>query len=81
MSLAALSVLALFVTVFLSCVTKLNVGVLAIAMAWIIGVYRRPVTRGADRGRISGSALLDPGRHDAAVFASPAERHTGQARS
>jgi di/tricarboxylate transporter len=45
MSLAALSVLALFVTVFLSCVTKLNVGVLAIAMAWIIGVYggRLPV--------------------------------------
>ncbi len=39
MSLAALSLFALFFTVFLSCVTKLNVGVLAIAMAWIIGVY------------------------------------------
>ena len=39
MSLAALSLFALFFTIFLSCVTKLNVGVLAIAMAWIIGVY------------------------------------------
>jgi di/tricarboxylate transporter len=39
MSLAAISVCALFVTILISCVTKLNVGVLAIAMAWIIGVY------------------------------------------
>ena len=39
MNLAAVSLTALFVTVFLSCVTELNVGVLAIGMAWIIGVY------------------------------------------
>lgn len=39
MSLAAISLGGLFVIVFLSCVTKLNVGILAIAMAWIIGVY------------------------------------------
>ena len=39
MSLAAISVAALFVTIVVSCVTQLNVGVLAIAMAWIIGVY------------------------------------------
>ena len=39
MSLAAISVAALFVTIVVSCVTKLNVGVLAVAMAWIIGVY------------------------------------------
>lgn len=39
MNLAALSLAGLFVIVFLSCVTELNVGVLAIAMAWIIGVY------------------------------------------
>jgi di/tricarboxylate transporter len=38
-NLAAVSLTALFVTVFLSCVTELNVGVLAIGMAWIIGVY------------------------------------------
>jgi di/tricarboxylate transporter len=39
MSLAAISLAALFICVFLSCVTKLNVGVLAIAFAWIVGVY------------------------------------------
>jgi di/tricarboxylate transporter len=39
MSLAAISVCALFVTIFISCVTRLNVGVIAIAAAWIIGVY------------------------------------------
>lgn len=39
MSLAAISVAALFLTIVLSCVTKLNVGVISIAMAWIIGVY------------------------------------------
>jgi Na+/H+ antiporter NhaD/arsenite permease-like protein len=38
-NLAAVSLAALFVVVFLSCVTELNVGVLAIAMAWIIGAY------------------------------------------
>ena len=39
MSLAAISVAALFVTIVVSSVPKLNVGVLALAMAWIIGVY------------------------------------------
>ena len=39
MNLAAISLAALFICVFLSCVTKLNVGVLAIAFAWIVGVY------------------------------------------
>jgi Na+/H+ antiporter NhaD/arsenite permease-like protein len=38
-NLAAVSLAALIVTVFLSCITELNVGVLAIGMAWIIGVY------------------------------------------
>lgn len=39
MSLAAISLAALFVIVFLSCITELNVGVLAIGTAWVIGVY------------------------------------------
>ena len=39
MSLAVLSVAALAVAIIVSCVTTLNVGVLAIALAWIIGVY------------------------------------------
>jgi len=39
MSLAVLSVCALGVAIVVSCVTTLNVGVLALALAWIIGVY------------------------------------------
>ena len=39
MSLAALSLLALAVAVTLSCTTKINVGILSMALAWIIGVY------------------------------------------
>jgi di/tricarboxylate transporter len=39
MSLAVLSVIALAFAIIVSCVTTLNVGVLAVALAWIIGVY------------------------------------------
>jgi Na+/H+ antiporter NhaD/arsenite permease-like protein len=39
MSLAAISVAALVLSIVVSCVTRLNVGVLAVALAWIVGVY------------------------------------------
>src|ERR671924_1363409 len=39
MSLAVISVCALALAVLVSCVSTLNVGVLAIALAWIVGVY------------------------------------------
>jgi di/tricarboxylate transporter len=39
MSLAVISVCALLFAIVISCVTTLNVGVLAVALAWIIGVY------------------------------------------
>ncbi len=39
MSLAWLSLGALFTAIVVSCTTRLNVGVLSIVMAWIIGVY------------------------------------------
>lgn len=39
MSLAALSLSALALAIVVSCVTRLNVGVLSVALAWIIGVY------------------------------------------
>lgn len=39
MSLAAISVAALAIAVIVSCFTEINVGVLAIALAWIVGVY------------------------------------------
>src|SRR5262245_48332817 len=39
MNLAVVSVIALAIAILVSCVTTLNVGVLALAMAWIVGVY------------------------------------------
>jgi len=39
MSLAVLSVCALALAVTVSCVSRLNVGVLSVALAWIVGVY------------------------------------------
>jgi di/tricarboxylate transporter len=39
MNLASLSLLALAVAVTLSCTTKINVGILSMALAWFIGVY------------------------------------------
>jgi Na+/H+ antiporter NhaD/arsenite permease-like protein len=39
MNIAALSLGALAVAIAVSCVARLNVGVLALALAWIIGVY------------------------------------------
>jgi Na+/H+ antiporter NhaD/arsenite permease-like protein len=39
MSLGAMTLAALAVAIVLSCTTRLNVGLLAIALAWLIGVY------------------------------------------
>jgi di/tricarboxylate transporter len=39
MTLAWLSLIALVVAMIVSCVTELNVGVLALALAWLVGVY------------------------------------------
>jgi len=39
MNLAWLSLGALFVAIVVSCFSRLNVGVLAVALAWIVGVY------------------------------------------
>ena len=39
MTLAALSLAALVVALAVSCVSQLNIGVLAIVLAWIVGVY------------------------------------------
>ena len=39
MNLAWLSLSALLVAIIISCFTRLNVGVVAVAFAWIVGVY------------------------------------------
>ena len=52
MSLALISVCALALAVIVSCVSSVNVGVLAVALAWLVGVYigaiKRPASRSAD---------------------------------
>ena len=39
MSIAHVSLAALVVAILVSCFTELNVGILALALAWIVGVY------------------------------------------
>src|SRR5215212_9045171 len=39
MSLAGISVAALVLAIVISCFTSINVGVFAVALAWIVGVY------------------------------------------
>jgi len=39
MNLASLSVAALVIAIVLSCVTSINVGIVAVALAWVVGVY------------------------------------------
>jgi di/tricarboxylate transporter len=39
MDLAVVSILGLAIAIILSCTTRINVGILAIALGWIIGVY------------------------------------------
>ena len=39
MDLAVVSLVALVIAIALSCFARINVGVIAIVMAWVIGVY------------------------------------------
>jgi di/tricarboxylate transporter len=43
MSLAVLSLIALLIVIVLSCTNRVHPGFLAIALAWVIGVYLRPL--------------------------------------
>jgi di/tricarboxylate transporter len=58
MSLAAISVCALLVAIIVSCVTTLNVGVLSIALAWIIGVYIGGLSAGTVMAGFPGQLFL-----------------------
>jgi len=58
MSLAALSVAALAIAVAVSCFTSLNVGLLAIALAWIVGVYLGDMPVNTVMGGFPGQLFL-----------------------
>jgi di/tricarboxylate transporter len=58
MNLALISVCALALAVFVSCVSRLNVGVLAVALAWIVGVYIGGIPVGTVMGGFPGQLFL-----------------------
>ena len=58
MNVAALSVAALAIAIVLSCVTSLNVGIVAIALAWIVGVYAGGMSVNAVMGGFPGQLFL-----------------------
>jgi di/tricarboxylate transporter len=58
MSVAALSLSALAVAVTVSCITRLNVGLLSIALAWLIGVYVAGMSLGEVMGGFPSSLFL-----------------------
>jgi di/tricarboxylate transporter len=57
-NLATLSVLALGLAVFVSCVSRLNVGVLAVALAWLVGVYVGGIPVNVVMGGFPGQLFL-----------------------
>ena len=81
MNLAVISVCALALAVIVSCVSRLNVGVLAVALAWIVGVYIGGMPVEHRHGRVSQSALPDADRRHAALRAGAVERHARAAHA
>ena len=75
MSLAWLSLGALFIAIVVSCFTRLNVGVLAVAFAWIVGVYFGWDAARRRRRRVSDPVVPDARWRHAALHAGPVERH------
>ena len=61
MNLAVLSVSALAFAVLVSCVSRLNVGLLAVALAWIIGVYVGDLPVGTVMGGFPSQLFLTLG--------------------
>ncbi len=81
MDLAYVSLGALVVAILVSCFTELNVGVLALALAWVVGVYRRRHAAQRRHRRLSRLAVPHLVRGYAAVRAGAAEPHARSHRS
>jgi len=58
MNVAALSVAALILAIVVGCVTSLNVGVLAIVLAWLVGVYAGGMSVATVMGGFPGQLFL-----------------------
>ena len=84
LDLAWISLGALLIVIVVSCFSRVNPGVLAIVLAWIVGVYVRPLFRSIHHQQesrrrrhvgLSCRPVLDAGRRHTAVHASSAQRH------
>ena len=75
MNLAWISLAALIVAITLSMVTSVNVGVVSLALAWIVGVYLGGMPVAKVIGTFPIDLLHQPGRHHAAVRHGQQQRH------
>ena len=80
MSLAVISLIGLVIAIILSCTSKINVGILAIGLAFIIGVYFAGLPAQRHRRRFSDAAVPHPRRRDDDVHAGQGQRHARQDR-
>ena len=76
MNLALLSVSALVLAVVVSCVSRLNVGVLSVALAWIVGVYVGGMSPAAVMGGFPSQLFLTLAGVTLAVRDGAVERDT-----
>ena len=81
MNLAYVSLAALVVAILVSCFTELNVGILALALAWIVGVYVGGMPLNDVIGGFPVSLFLTLVRRDAALRAGAAEPHARSHRA
>ena len=81
MSLGAVTLGALALAIVLSCTSRLNVGLLALALAWIIGVYVGDLPLRDVYAGFPDRSVSDVGRRDAAVRAGARQRHARHRRA
>ena len=77
MNLAWISIAALVLAVTLSCTTTINVGVLSMALALLVGVYLGGMSPDGGARRISDGAARHARRRDAALQHRRGQRHAG----
>ena len=75
MSLAWISLIALAVAVTLSMLTKVNVGVVSLALAWIVGVYLGGMPLNTVIGTFPIQLFLTLAGRDAALRHGLGQRH------
>ncbi len=81
MNIAYVSLAALVVAILVSCFTELNVGILALALAWVVGVYLGGMSLNEVIAGFPVSLFLTLSGRDAAVLPGAAEPHARSHRA